>query len=391
MSWHTLTAAEQDSLLRRPFDHFARYRLAGEVVEATTGPRSRVLDVGGGPGSLQAFLPEADVTSTDVALPGSWHAQAPDLVLADGASLPFADDAFDAVVSLDTLEHVIPASRAAFLEECARVARGYVLVVCPYGTTGVADADEALRAYVRARFGPDFPTTRILDEHLGYGHPDLDATVASLSQHGVVDVLPSGRLDRWYAGMVAFFHLMALGDDEPVEVAQRFLNRSQYAADMVEPAYRHAVLLRLDGHDGPAPAEALDPLRARAEAASRTGGADLSVLREVLAETLVGTADAARRDAAEARAALAAHGPEDDAVRARLAQAESQRDAMLADLATIEDRHEAAVRADRERLVALEAELDRLRTFEDRVAAHPVMRGKRLASRALHAAMDRLG
>ncbi|HUG85374.1 MAG TPA: class I SAM-dependent methyltransferase, partial [Euzebya sp.] len=244
MSWETLTAAQQDALLRRPFDHFARYRLAAEIVAATAGPEARVLDLGGGPGSLQAFLPQARVTATDLFMPSGWHEQAPDLVLADGAALPFADDAFDIVVSLDTLEHVKPDSRPAFLHEVCRVAAGWGFVVCPYATSGVADADTALRAYVASRFAPDLPTIAILDEHLGYGHPDLLASREILAAHGPVAAIPSGRLDRWFAGMITFFHLLAIGEDEPVEVTQRFLNRNFYEADLSGPSYRHGLLVR---------------------------------------------------------------------------------------------------------------------------------------------------
>jgi hypothetical protein len=357
---------QADHLLRRPFDHYARYRLAAEVVLATAGPTARVLDLGGGPGSLQAFLPGARVVATDIALPGAWHDRAPSLVVADGARLPFADDAFDVVVTLDTLEHVVPASRPPFLDEVARVAGGWALVVCPFATPGVADADAALREYVRNRFAPDQPTIAVLDEHLGYGHPDLDAARARLGAAGPVAVLPSGRLDRWFAGMLAFFHLLAIGDDEPVEVVQRFLNRNLYAADLAEPAYRHGLLVRTTA-DGPDPADVLRPLLDRA-AEDPHRHADLSLLQVVLAESLVGSAAGAH---AQARAAGAARAE----AEAALAAAEAARAA-------------AEARADAlgSRLRALEAALadvraahDELAGFRDRVLGNPAVRAARRA------------
>lgn len=370
MSWDSLTAAQQDALLRRPFDHFARYRLAADVLTATVGPGARILDLGGGPGSLQAFLPEAEVVSSDIVVPGEWHATAPDLVVADGAALPFGDDAFDAVVSLDTLEHVPPASRAPFLEEVARVAGRWALVVCPFGTPGVADADTALRAYVANRFAPDLPTIAILDEHLGYGHPDLDVSQTRLGAHGPTAVVPSGRIDRWFAGMVAFFHLLALGDDDPVEVTQRFLNRGMYEADLVGPAYRHGILLRT-GHEGPAPADVVADLTARA-AAAPWADADLSLLQAVLGEALVTSTQQAH-----------------DARRI----AEQQHAAAVEQLATTEEARrqahahavglEQARAADADRIGALEAELAELRGFRDRVVAHPAMRARALVRRLL--------
>ncbi len=363
-----MTAADVDALLRRPFDHYARYRLAADVVLATAGPDARVLDLGGGPGSLQAFLPDAAVTSTDIEAPSSWHAQAPSLVLADGAALPFADDAFDVVVTLDTLEHVVPASRAAFLEEVARVAGRWALVVCPFDTPGVADADIALRAYVRNRFAPDLPTIAILDEHIGYGHPDLDASRDRLARHGPVATIPSGRLDRWFAGMLAFFHLLALGDDEPVEVVQRFYNRTFYAADLAAPSYRHGLLLRTSD-EAVDPADVVAPMLERA-AADPAADADLSLLRVVLAESLVASTQRARADSVDAHQRTGAL--EDELAAAVAAADRARADAAAAEAAR------AAETAARE---ALQASHDELAAFRDAVIAHPLMRVRRLLRR----------
>ena len=372
MSWNSLTAAEQDTLLRRPFDHFARYRLAAEIITATAGPEARVLDLGGGPGSLQAFMPDADVVATDMVVPGKWFETAPRLVVADGAALPFPDDAFDVVVSLDTLEHVVPASRTSFLNEAARVARSWAFVVCPFNTPGVADADTALRAYVANRFAPDLPTIAILDEHLGYGHPDLEGSAAMLAEHGPVGVIPSGRLDRWFAGMVTFFHLLALGDDEPVEVTQRFLNRALYEADLVAPAYRHGLLVRTDADDTRSPQSIVGPLRDRAESHELVD-ADLGLLRVALTESLVDSTTKANREAAAARDQV-------QGLRDRVAQAEEAgRQSHEHAEGLVRERAE-----DAERIAVLEAQLSELTAFRDRVVNHPVMRVRDVARRLLN-------
>ncbi|MEE8602979.1 class I SAM-dependent methyltransferase [Euzebya tangerina] len=366
MSWETLTAAEQDHLLRRPFDHFARYRLAAEVVERTVGPDARVLDLGGGPGTLAAFLPEADVTATDIVAPSSWHEQAPDLVLADGAQLPFADDAFDAVVTLDTLEHVVPASRSSFLDEIGRVAARWALVVCPFGTPGVPDADIALRAYVRNRFADDLPTIGILNEHINYGHPNLAASRDRLAAFGLVATIPSGRLDRWLAGMITFFHLLSLGDDEPVEVVQRFLNRNLYEADLQGPAYRHGLLLRLTD-DGPDPQSIADALLERA-IADPHAEADLDLLRLVLTEELIDSS-ASQADL-QARLDLTA-----EAERQTRKNAEGLEQAL------------AVAEAERVNLAAqiqeVQAQRDALQADLDRIMQHPAVRVRRAVKRLL--------
>ncbi|CAN5835736.1 hypothetical protein BH24ACT15_BH24ACT15_17190 [soil metagenome] len=369
MSWD-LPEALDDEQLRRPFDHYARYRLAAEVVMLTVGPQARVLDLGGGPGSLQAFRPDADVTATDIAAPSKWHEQAPSLILADGAQLPFAADAFDVVVSLDTLEHVPPASRTSFTNEAARVAARWALVVCPYNTPGVADADIALREYVKNRFAADLPTIQILNEHLDYGHPDLATTREQMAAAGPVATIPSGRLDRWLAGMLAFFHLLALGDDEPVEVMQRFINRNLYAADLADPAYRHGLLVRT-GTDDVHPDQVAAQLTARA-ATDPWADADLDLLRITLGETLVASATNANERADQAARALVA------------AEAQLQRSVTAAeDSRDLAEKLQAAHQADLDALQALQASHDELAAFRDQVLGHPVMRVRRMAQRLL--------
>lgn len=355
--------ALDEEQLRRPFDHYARYRLAAEVVTMTVGPDARVLDLGGGPGSLQAFLPAAAVVACDLTAPSEWHDRAPALVLADGARLPFGTDAFDAVVSLDTLEHVPPRSRQRFLDEVGRVAGGWALVVCPYATPGVADADAALLAYVRNRFAPDLPTIRILEEHLTYGHPDLEESRDRLATHGPVATIPSGRLDRWFAGMITFFHLLALGDDEPVEVSQRFINRNLYTADLAGPAYRHGLVVRT-GAAGPEPQDVVDRLTGRA-AADPHASADLDLLAVVLGESLVGAAESARSQAAE--------------LRRRLEDAEQQ----LASCHQAVDALSVARQDDARAREALQTAHDELAAFRDRVMANPAVRVGRVARRVL--------
>ena len=70
-----------------------------------------VLDVGGNLGVLTKFL-NADILTLNVG-------ESADLYY-DGRAIPFEADGFDAVTSLDTLEHIPIPERLAFLQECVR-------------------------------------------------------------------------------------------------------------------------------------------------------------------------------------------------------------------------------------------------------------------------------
>jgi hypothetical protein len=107
-------------------------------------------------------------------------------VCADACQLPFADNTFDAAVSLDTVEHLPRNLRGPFLNELRRIARESVIVTCPLQSSDrvfqAREFDLALQDQIAARRGiqPGW-----LQEHIEQGHP----TTEELSQ-----LLPGVRI-----------------------------------------------------------------------------------------------------------------------------------------------------------------------------------------------------
>ncbi len=226
-----------------PFDQYQRYRLVSDLL-AEVRPkdqRLKVLDVGGRTGLLRAFLPHDDVALVDLE-----PSDVPGLVLGDGSALPFQTKSFDVVAAFDTLEHVPPRARDAFVSECARVARKWVFIAGPYQSPEVDEAEMILQRFLVDKLEIEH---RYLEEHRHNGLPSLDHTAAILAKNGAqVAHIGHGNLERWLALMSLSMYL----DDEPhlrplAARLFRFYNASLYASDHALPVYRHAVVAAFDG------------------------------------------------------------------------------------------------------------------------------------------------
>lgn len=115
-----------------------KWRLIRTAVGSLLPPRAKVLDVPAGTGRFTRHILDAGyaLTSADLSFPMLQAAQRvagaagrfDAAVRCDVERLPFADGAFDLVMSIRFLFHVPPELRAGILRELGRVSRGYVVV-----------------------------------------------------------------------------------------------------------------------------------------------------------------------------------------------------------------------------------------------------------------------
>jgi SAM-dependent methyltransferase len=151
-------------------EHLARYRLAAGLAEG-----KRVLDAACGEGYGSALLARAGaatVAGVDIDEPTVQRARERyglDFQVADIASLPFGDGAFDLVVSFETIEHV-PNPEAA-LAELARVLdpAGLLVISTPNKQESLVPNEFHIREFTHDEFvallSERFPAVRLVHQH----------------------------------------------------------------------------------------------------------------------------------------------------------------------------------------------------------------------------------
>jgi hypothetical protein len=150
------TLVEQRAVMAA--DTWERHLIVAELLESP----ERVLDVGGLPGQLDAFLPGSNVLAVNVSPPAD--------LLVDPDGLPFKDGTFPGVTSLDVLEHIPPDDRHRFVHEMLRVSGGRLVLCCPLGSPEHLAAEREVDDWYVELSGEHHPW---LEEHLSYGLPTL--------------------------------------------------------------------------------------------------------------------------------------------------------------------------------------------------------------------------
>lgn len=149
-------------------DPWLRYHPAISVLKRMDCSVSRILDAGSGGYGLAYFL-RRPVVGVDVQFSRGDMRSFPspiEPVRASAVALPFRDRAFEAVVSMDMVEHVPASMRGTALEELFRVSGGLLVIGFPFGS---ASSEHDRRALAEERRSGDAPLWR--EEHVSNGLP----------------------------------------------------------------------------------------------------------------------------------------------------------------------------------------------------------------------------
>jgi GT2 family glycosyltransferase/SAM-dependent methyltransferase len=206
--------------------------------------------------------------------------------------LPFESNSFDAVVSLEVLEHIAPRERLTFLADCLRIARHGAIFTCPNGVPQVVEAERWASHAYRDRHGTAHP---YLAEHAEFGLPteaEIREHLARLEcSHAVFENAP---LDDWLAMMVMSEISSERGAPEAVVAQLRKALATLPAGN--RPAYRK-IYVCAKTFDATQALEPL-PVSPRENPAESAGPSPVSRLAEISCAALIATAK--RREALEA-------------------------------------------------------------------------------------------
>lgn len=221
-------------LLTLPFDQYQRYRDVQEIANIARDSKPlRLLDIGGHPGIIRNFLPDDDSVVVDI-LPGKDIAN---YIQTDGSNLPFKDNEFDFVCSLDALEHVPPANRDKFLSEMLRVSKDFIVLICPFFDEDIKLAEEITYEFYRKTFNSPLI---VLGEHLQHGLPRLEEVRQFFKDNKLDPVaIPSGYLFNWLPMQIAKIYVQSLPNAENLHsMIDKFYNKNYYELDHRMPSYR---------------------------------------------------------------------------------------------------------------------------------------------------------
>lgn len=216
------------------FDHYQRYGAASAILQMLGHDASRILEVGANRQRLLgSFLPQAELLYTDIRAEGDEQ----DFIIADATALPFLPSAFDAVVSLDVLEHIPRELRIAAVSEMGRVATGAVVIGCPTDEEWVLQADAAANERWKELFEDDYEWLR---EHYEYGLVDAAEVVSTLENQGLhVVTLTQGNASLWESLMGVHFMKVKFPELEDLsEAADRLYNTRVFDGDHESQCYR---------------------------------------------------------------------------------------------------------------------------------------------------------
>jgi len=178
-------------------NHLMRYTLVADLLGKwrTNQSAFKILEVGCGSQGLALHMPGLGFVGCDLTFPEP-PAATMSPVICSASRLPFANNAFDIVLSLDMLEHIQPSARLGVLREFGRVAGRKIIIGFPQGYAAQC-VDWCLKKFYVWR---NIQRPPWLDEHLQAPFP---------ARSDLITAFPEWHLQEYNSENV-WLHLMLM-------------------------------------------------------------------------------------------------------------------------------------------------------------------------------------
>jgi arylsulfatase A-like enzyme len=226
-----------------PFDVYTKNFLVKNIVTGLPkkGSPITLLDVGGRSGQLSDFFLDDEVYIIDIQPPKIENSS--NFVRGSAITLPFKDNSFPVVVSLDVLEHVPQVDRNALMNELARVSSEYIIIGAPFKSHDVEHAEKIANDLYQNMTGKPHP---MLIEHIEQGLPDpeifenwLNAKEYSYKKIG------TNNLENWLLLelLLLFSHENEILFKDKYRLLSMYNKNFVLMGDLLEPTYRKLYLI----------------------------------------------------------------------------------------------------------------------------------------------------
>ena len=155
-------------------DEALRYLPISDYILKSDLEEPRILEIGSGVKGITPYIPFG-ITGVDVSFNGEIAKKLKPVCLS-GTGLPFPDNSFDYVISVDMLEHVPESDRPNVIKELLRVASRRVFLAVPCGKLAEAH-DRFLDELYRQKKGERY---HFFQEHVDNGLPVKEGLVACI-------------------------------------------------------------------------------------------------------------------------------------------------------------------------------------------------------------------
>lgn len=179
----------------------------------------KVLETGSGDLGLTPYSQEFELTGLD----RSFEDENPQMTQVTGSvtAIPFEERSFDAVISVDSLEHVPPDDREQAIREILRTAHSLAVIAVPSGAGAEAQDRFLAERFLQVR-GEEYP---FFQDHLEYGLPGheeleqmINRALKGLGRRGSVTLhknsnlrLRSFLMKGWISRNKFYYNLAVLG------------------------------------------------------------------------------------------------------------------------------------------------------------------------------------